>query len=155
MNRRTFLALPLATLAQAPPRDPWVPTPYAEVERILDAVQLQVGERHLELGSGDGRICAAAARRRARSVGVEFDHGRVLASQRPGYTIVEADFWTMDWSTFDILTTGDISDDLRPLVLERFRITAKNGARLALGHALLTVRGLEVFVQTDETRLRR
>jgi len=60
----------------------WLPTPEALVERML--TMAQVGSRDVvyDLGSGDGRVVIAAARRDARAVGVEFNPELVELSER-------------------------------------------------------------------------
>jgi SAM-dependent methyltransferase len=60
----------------------WLPTPEAVVERML--AMAQVGPRDVvyDLGSGDGRMVIAAAKRGAQAVGVEFDPELVAFSER-------------------------------------------------------------------------
>jgi precorrin-6B methylase 2 len=50
----------------------WVPTPNELVERMLDVAKLAPNDYLIDLGSGDGRIVIAAARRGARAQGVEY-----------------------------------------------------------------------------------
>ncbi|GAA0739084.1 class I SAM-dependent methyltransferase [Sphingomonas japonica] len=73
MLRLLLTALILAVPAHAQDdRDaPYVPTPPSTVEAMLDIAGVQPGERWLDLGSGDGRIAIAAARRGARATGIE------------------------------------------------------------------------------------
>lgn len=77
---------PLAVLAAAAPaasaqeRDaPFVPSPDAVVEQMLDLAEVTAQDRVLDLGSGDGRIAIAAGRRGAQAVGVDID-SRLVAS---------------------------------------------------------------------------
>jgi SAM-dependent methyltransferase len=56
---------------------PYVPTPPEVVEAMLDLAQLGTGDLLIDLGSGDGRIPIAAARRGARALGVDIDSDRV------------------------------------------------------------------------------
>src|SRR5580700_2493955 len=52
---------------------PYIPSPQAIVERMLDAAKLKPGEMLYDLGSGDGRIVITAARMfKANAVGVEL-----------------------------------------------------------------------------------
>src|SRR5688572_26755606 len=60
----------------------WVPTPDAVVEKMLDLVQLQPGDRSIDLGSGDGKIVIAAAKRHANAKGIEYNPDMVAYSQR-------------------------------------------------------------------------
>ena len=52
---------------------PYIPTPEAIVDRMLDAAHIKAGETVYDLGSGDGRIVIAAAQKYgAKAVGVEI-----------------------------------------------------------------------------------
>jgi hypothetical protein len=54
----------------------YVPTRMKTVERMLDFAEIKPGEVLVDLGSGDGRIVLAAARRGANARGIELDEGR-------------------------------------------------------------------------------
>jgi SAM-dependent methyltransferase len=54
----------------------YVPTRLQTVERMLDFAELKPGETVVDLGSGDGRIVLAAAKRGANARGIELDEGR-------------------------------------------------------------------------------
>jgi len=56
---------------------PYVQTPPAIVEAMLDLAEIRPGESLLDLGCGDGRIVVAAARRGARALGVDIDSRRI------------------------------------------------------------------------------
>lgn len=56
---------------------PYVPTPRPVVEAMLDLAALTPSDYLIDLGSGDGRIVVAAARRGARALGVDIDPTRV------------------------------------------------------------------------------
>jgi len=52
---------------------PYIPTPEAIVDRMLDAAHIKPGETVYDLGSGDGRVVIAAALKYgAKAVGVEI-----------------------------------------------------------------------------------
>jgi SAM-dependent methyltransferase len=88
------LALASATLAHDEPpvlrRDPyipgrdvpWVPTPPILLDKMLDMVRLTPQDVVVDLGSGDGRTLIAAAKRGARSRGVEFNPKLAEESRR-------------------------------------------------------------------------
>jgi SAM-dependent methyltransferase len=58
---------------------PWVPAPSRTVRRMLRLAGVQPGEKVVDLGAGDGRIVALAAREfGAHAVGVEIDPLRCL-----------------------------------------------------------------------------
>jgi precorrin-6B methylase 2 len=56
---------------------PYVPTPEPVVEAMLDLAGVGPDDYLIDLGSGDGRIPIAAARRGARALGVDIDPERV------------------------------------------------------------------------------
>src|SRR5258706_16446166 len=61
---------------------PYVQTPMEIVERMLRMAEVRPGDSVIDLGSGDGRIVIAAARRGARGLGVDLDPNLVkLATQ--------------------------------------------------------------------------
>lgn len=51
---------------------PWLPTPQRTVEAALDAACVGANDVVVDVGAGDGRVLAAAARRGARAVGYEL-----------------------------------------------------------------------------------
>src|SRR5207237_3038015 len=78
-RRRVVAALALLLTGCAGPAlqdtldAPFVPTPAAVVEDMLDLAGVSATDIVYDLGSGDGRIVIAAARRGARAVGIELD----------------------------------------------------------------------------------
>jgi len=77
LSRRDLLAaaaLPLLAAFAEPELDiPFVPTPHALVEKMLDLAGVGPSDYLIDLGCGDGRIAVAAARRGARALGVDLD----------------------------------------------------------------------------------
>jgi len=61
---------------------PYLGTPIDAVESILDLAELKSGEVFCDLGSGDGRVLIAAARRGAIAIGVEVRRDLVEESRR-------------------------------------------------------------------------
>ena len=51
----------------------WAPSRRGAIDRALALASLAPGERFVDLGCGDGRVLAAAARRGAQVTGIEFD----------------------------------------------------------------------------------
>ncbi len=60
----------------------WIPTPDITLEQMLDMAQVTPSDYVIDLGSGDGRMVIAAAKRGARAHGVEFNPDLVALSQR-------------------------------------------------------------------------
>jgi ribosomal protein L11 methylase PrmA len=60
---------------------PYAETPEPVVEAMLDLAGLSSGERLLDLGSGDGRIAIAAARRGATALGIDIDPRRIAQAE--------------------------------------------------------------------------
>jgi hypothetical protein len=112
-----------ATAQQAQPSQPqlnqpgkdvqWVPTPPALVEKMLDIAHLTPQDRLVDLGSGDGVIVIAAARRGARARGIEYDRRLVELSKRraqeagvtPRTKFVRGDIFETDFSDASVVTT--------------------------------------------------
>jgi len=81
-----LLALPSGAPAadQHPHADvPFVPTPPVVIDAMLELARLQPEDYVIDLGSGDGRIIIAAAKKYgARGFGVEIDQNLVAAARR-------------------------------------------------------------------------
>jgi hypothetical protein len=59
----------------------WVPTPDEVVDRMLTMAQVGPNDFHMDLGSGDGKIVIAAAKRGAKAVGIEYNPDMVKLAQ--------------------------------------------------------------------------
>ncbi len=131
------LAAPIAMIARsAHAQDdsavPYVPTPAEVVEGMLDMAKLQPGERLVDLGSGDGRIAIAAARRGARAMGVEINQRLVsrarlnaqMAGQQDNARFVRDDLFAVSLRDADVVTLyllPQINEQLRPKLLTEMR----------------------------------
>ena len=90
----------------------WVPTCDAVIARMLDMTQVSPADYLIDLGSGDGRLVIAAAKRGAKALGVEYDEDKVqLARQNAaeagvsGRTaFIQADLFETDFSQATVLT---------------------------------------------------
>jgi hypothetical protein len=107
----------------------WVPTPQALVEKMLDMAKLTPQDFHMDLGSGDGRTVITAAKRGARSIGVEFNPNMVELSRRNAQTagvtaratFQEGDLFQADISKANVITLfllPSINMKLRPKILD-------------------------------------
>ncbi len=103
-----------ATAEPAQPTEevPYVQTPTHVVHRMLQLADLKAGEKLWDLGSGDGRIVIAAAKRGARASGFEIDPRLVTESvesaKRAGVTsrakFFERDIFTLYFSGVDVVS---------------------------------------------------
>jgi precorrin-6B methylase 2 len=90
----------------------WVPTPDELVAAMLDMAKLTASDTLIDLGSGDGRIVIAAAKRGARATGYEYNPDMVDLSKanamKAGVAgkaeFVQADIFQTDFSRATVLT---------------------------------------------------
>lgn len=72
---------PLQTRPRGDSLAPFVPTPHDVVERMLALAEVTKNDVVYDLGSGDGRLVIAAAKRGARGVGIDIDPQRIEESR--------------------------------------------------------------------------
>ena len=102
----------------------WVPTPEATVQVALNLAGLGPKDYVIDLGSGDGRMVIAAARRGARGHGVEFNPKMVELSNQYAKeagvadraTFIEGDMYAADLSKATVLPLFLLSRNLDQLV---------------------------------------
>ena len=125
------LILPIAAAAQTyepfegqPGKDVvWVPTRPVLVERMLDLASVTPKDFVIDLGSGDGRMVIAAAKRGARALGVEYDSDMVALARRNAAAagvsdrakFVEGDMFEADISQATVLALFLLPGNLRRL----------------------------------------
>ncbi len=114
--RRFLLAGLIALQAHADDADlrpPFITTPDQVVERMLELAGTRPSDVVVDLGSGDGRIVIAAARRfGARGIGIELDRSLVEESRRNAQaarvadrvSFVQGDVLTADLSQASVVT---------------------------------------------------
>jgi precorrin-6B methylase 2 len=116
----------------------WVPTPPDLVEVMLDLAQVTPEDIVVDLGSGDGRMVFAAARRGARARGVEYNPDLVLLSNQRARdlgvadraTFVEGDMFRADISDATVLALFLLPSNLETLKT-RF-LELKPGVRIVM-----------------------
>ncbi len=138
---RLIAALALALGAAAAPAEqppvhvdvPYVPTPDTVVSAMLRLAQVKKGDVLYDLGSGDGRIVIAAARRYGiRAVGVDIDPRRIeeanTNARRAGVAnlvrFVQQDLFDADFSEATVVTLyllPRLNMKLRPRLLAELR----------------------------------
>ena len=89
-----------------------MPTPSALVDKMLDLARVTPKDFVVDLGSGDGRLVIAAAKRGARALGVEYEADMVALSRKNAEeagvagkaTFVQGDMFEADFSQASVLT---------------------------------------------------
>ncbi|MSQ49186.1 MAG: SAM-dependent methyltransferase [Betaproteobacteria bacterium] len=131
-----FLAGIAAALAQTPPgaapqagqrgKDVmWMATADALAERMLDLAGVTDKDYVIDLGSGDGVLVIAAAKRGARALGIEYDQGLYELSKRRATEVgvaartsfIKGDIFESDLSAASVITlylTESVNLRLRP-----------------------------------------
>ena len=116
---------------------PFDPTPYEVVDRLLALAGIKAGDHLYDLGSGDGRVLIAAAKKyRIKAVGFEVDPGLVKLArenikQENLEQLVEVrhqDFMTADLSSASIVTlylSHDGNEALKPILLRQLQPGAR------------------------------
>ncbi len=146
LNRKTILFLLLIStlligLAEAQQKDftpvegqpgkdvMWLPTAPALVEKMLDLANVSPKDYVIDLGSGDGRLVIAAAKRGARALGIEYDPDMVELSKRNAEKegvsdrakFIRADIFESDFSQATVITMfllPELNLRLRPQILK-------------------------------------
>jgi SAM-dependent methyltransferase len=120
------------------PDVPYVPTPQAAVDAMLDVAQVKASDIVYDLGSGDGRIVITAAKKYgARGVGIEIDPALVkkardnaaAAGVSDRVRFVTEDLYTSSISDATVVTLyllQSINERLRPKLIREL----KPGARI-------------------------
>lgn len=101
----------------------WVPTPEPMVELMLDMANVTPEDVVVDLGSGDGRLVIAAARRGARARGVEYNPDMVALSRQRAVeagvqaraTFVEGDMFEADISDATVMAVFLLTENMRRL----------------------------------------
>ncbi len=107
----------------------WYPTPQELVDVMIDMAKLTSEDYLIDLGSGDGRIVIAAAKKGIRAAGVEYNPDMVEFSkknaEREGVAdktdFIKADFYEYDLSKATVITMfllPEINRKLKPKLLE-------------------------------------
>ncbi|MEQ1897792.1 MAG: class I SAM-dependent methyltransferase [Vicinamibacterales bacterium] len=89
----------------------WVPTPPELIDAMFDLAGVTRKDYVVDLGSGDGRVVIAAARRGAKALGVEYDAVLVERSREAAKaagvgsraTFLQGDMYTAEFSRATVL----------------------------------------------------
>ncbi len=116
---------------------PFLPTGKKFVEGMLDLAALRPDDLFVDLGSGDGRLVIAAARRGARAVGYEINPFLVAiayfriwrAGVRNRATIHWQSFWSADFRSADVVSIFGITG-IMPRLEKKLTAELRPGARV-------------------------
>lgn len=111
---------------------PYVPTPNDVLEQMLDLADVGSGDYVIDLGSGDGRIVIAAAKRGALGHGIDLDPERVEEARENAESagvsdrvvFLEGDIFETDFSKASVITLyllSSVNEKLRPSLLRELR----------------------------------
>jgi precorrin-6B methylase 2 len=111
---------------------PYVPTPQNVVDHMLDMAKLTKDDVHIDLGSGDGRIVITAAKRGARSTGIDLNPTRIAEANENAkkagvadrVTFIQGNLFEMDIGKANVLTMyllQGVNLQLRPRILSELR----------------------------------
>ena len=121
----------------------WYPTHQLLVDVMIDMANLTPDDYLIDLGSGDGRIVIAAAKRGIRAAGIEYNPDLIEFSKKSAEkegvadktVFIQADLFEYDLSKATVITMfllTDINRRLRPKLLE-----LKPGTRIVTNTFLL------------------
>src|SRR5688572_14730985 len=143
--------LAILVLGQVPPAKPWepavgmagkdvvwVPTSPRMVEKMLEVAKVTASDVVMDLGSGDGRMVIAAAKRGAKAIGVEYtpemvEHARKNAREAGvdgKATFVQGDMYEADISQATVMALFLLPHNLDKLK-DKF-LALKPGSRIVL-----------------------
>jgi SAM-dependent methyltransferase len=111
---------------------PYVPTSEEVVELMLDLARVGPGDYVIDLGSGDGRIVIAAAKRGALGHGIDIDPKRIREARENAIksgmeqkvVFIEDNIFKTDFSRASVVTMyllNSVNLELRPHLLKNLR----------------------------------
>ncbi|MGH7872909.1 MAG: class I SAM-dependent methyltransferase [Candidatus Binatia bacterium] len=111
---------------------PFVPSPQPVVDKMIELAGVKKGDVVYDLGSGDGRIVIAAAKKGARAVGFDIDPDLVAESRanvkkagvQDAAEIRNQDILTVDLSPASVVTMyllPDVNLKLKPNLLSQLK----------------------------------
>lgn len=111
---------------------PYVPTPENVVERMLDLTDVESSDYVIDLGSGDGRIVIAAAKRGANGHGIDLDPERIAEARKNARSegvddqimFMEGNIFDTDFSEASVITMyllPSVNKKLRPELINKLQ----------------------------------
>ncbi|HRN96118.1 MAG TPA: class I SAM-dependent methyltransferase [Candidatus Levybacteria bacterium] len=116
---------------------PYVPSTWHKIDVMMELANPQPGEKMVDLGSGDGRIVIAFAKKGIESHGYEINSELALLSESKILDenldekafIHIADFWEADLSSFNIVIIYGMTSIMTHLE-EKLKTELKPGSRV-------------------------
>lgn len=119
------------------PDVPYVPTPKAIVDKMLDMAKVDKDDVVYDLGCGDGRIVITAAKERgARGVGIDLNPTRISEAKANAQSagvdgkvkFMVGDLFTADFSEASVVTLyllPDVNRALRPMLWKQLKVGSR------------------------------
>ncbi len=120
---------------------PYAVTRYKKVEELLDLLEIKKGDLFVDLGSGDGRIVIAAAKRGAIAYGYELNPILVFISRRKIKSlnlsekaiIYQRSYWQVDLGKYQKLSIFGIPHIMSSME-KKLKRELNSGALVASNH---------------------
>ncbi len=94
---------------------PFVPSSNDRLETMMELANVKNGEKAVDLGSGDGKLVIALAKRGAVACGIEIDRERAklarlnIAKEGVDAKIINKDFWDVKLGDYDVIVLYGIT----------------------------------------------
>ncbi|MFA6526423.1 MAG: class I SAM-dependent methyltransferase [Candidatus Buchananbacteria bacterium] len=116
---------------------PYLPTHKKDVNRMIELAEIKSGERVYDLGSGDGRLVFAAAKKGAEAIGIEvfilpYLYSWVTGWGKKNVKILYGNMFNYDIGGADAIFVFLLSKSYGKLV-EKFTKELKPGTRVVVG----------------------
>jgi len=116
---------------------PYVPTSYDKLDLMMDFAQIRPGQKTADLGSGDGRIVIACAKKGAVAHGFEINKGLINDAKKAIIKeglgaqafIHHKNLWDVNLSDFDLVTIYGLPDIMKRLE-EKLKKELRPGAKV-------------------------
>lgn len=110
--------------------DRFEPAPEEVVQKAFDMLDIKEGEKHIELGSGDGRFLEEAQARGAESVGYEIDLELIDYARKRGLNVIDENCFNADVSDADVITCWFTLLPETNFLMDKLLSEMKDGSRL-------------------------